>query len=116
MIRWILLILPLVTPARRLDQGDSIRSQETRGRSQEARRHNQETGEHSQEASRQSQEATILSISSYPGTNLWVGERLILECRVVGGRGGGGAVWHRQAGGVADIISHGDTLLIQDDR
>ena len=39
-----------------------------------------------------------LGISFYPGVNLWVGEKLILECRVAGGkhREQETVIWHRK--------------------
>ena len=60
-----------------------------------------------------------LGISYYPGVNLWVGERLILECRVAGGehREQETVVWYRQQDLVmGEIISHGDTMVMEDQR
>ena len=60
-----------------------------------------------------------LGISYYPGVNLWVGERLIMECRVAGGehREQETVVWYRQQDLVmGEIISHGDTMLMEDQR
>ena len=60
-----------------------------------------------------------LGISYYPGVNLWVGERLIMECRVAGGehREQETVVWYRQQDLVmGEIISHGDTMLMEDHR
>merc|ERR1719318_1968848 len=60
-----------------------------------------------------------LGMSLSPGVNLWVGERLFLECRVAGGehREKETVVWYRQQGLVmGEIISHGDTMVTEDLR
>ena len=60
-----------------------------------------------------------VGISYYPGVNLWVGERLILECRVAGGRHSEQetVIWYRQGDLVmGEIISHGDTMVMEDER
>ena len=60
-----------------------------------------------------------VGISYYPGVNLWVGERLILECRVAGGRHREQetVIWYRQGDLVmGEIISHGDTMVMEDER
>ena len=60
-----------------------------------------------------------LGISFYPGVNLWVGEKLILECRVAGGkhREQETVVWHRQSDlTMGEIISHGDIMVIKGER
>merc|ERR1711909_84717 len=60
-----------------------------------------------------------LGIAFHPGANLWVGERLILECRVVGGKHKEQetVVFYRQRElNRGEIISHGDTVIIEDER
>ena len=60
-----------------------------------------------------------LGIAFHPGANLWVGEKLILECRVVGGKHKEQetVVFYRQRElSSGEIISHGDTVIIEDER
>ena len=58
-------------------------------------------------------------IAYHPGDNLWVGEKLILECRVVGGKHTEqeSVVFYRQREfSLGEIISYGDTIIVEDER
>ena len=60
-----------------------------------------------------------LGISYFPGVNLWVGESLILECRVAGAehREEETVVWYRQRDlDMGQIISHGGNMVMEDKR
>ena len=62
---------------------------------------------------------TELAISFYPRVNLWVGENLILECRVAGGkrREQETVVWHRKRDlTMGEIISNGDTMVLENGK
>ena len=60
-----------------------------------------------------------IGIAFHPGDNLWVGEKLILECRVVGGKHTEQEAvvfyWQRELS-LGEIISYGDTIIIEDER
>jgi hypothetical protein len=60
-----------------------------------------------------------LGISYFPGVNLCVGERLIMECRVAGAehREEETVVWYRQRNlDMGEIISHGGNMVMKDKR
>ena len=60
-----------------------------------------------------------LGISFYPALDLWEGEKLIMECRVVGSPQTNyeGVVWYKRSSHLmGEIISHGKSLMIEDQR
>ena len=60
-----------------------------------------------------------LGISYYPALDLWEGEKLIMECRVVGSPQTNceGVIWYkRNSHLMEEIISHGKSLIIEDQR
>ena len=60
-----------------------------------------------------------LGISYYPALDLWEGEKLIMECRVVGNPQSNyeGVVWYKRSSHLmGEIISHGKILMIEDQR
>ena len=60
-----------------------------------------------------------LGISYYPALDLWEGEKLIMECRVLRSPQTyyDGVIWYKRSSNLmAEIISHGKILMIEDQR